>query len=155
HTIYYDQLPHYFLEFDVFDRSTGRFLSTRARHALLRGAPVVSVPVIRSGPVTSHDDLVSLVQRSLYKSLTWKENLTRAWAGRHLAPDRLWKETDPADLAEGLYIKVEQDDEVVGRYKYVRASFLTAVLESESHWLSRPIVPNRLADGIDIFGASR
>src|SRR5436305_13794310 len=33
HTIYYDQLPHYFLEFDVLDRHTGEFLSTDRRHA--------------------------------------------------------------------------------------------------------------------------
>jgi hypothetical protein len=46
---------------------------------------------------------------------------------------------------EGLYIKVEEDGQVLQRYKYVRASFLTTVIDSGSHWLSRPIVPNRLA----------
>lgn len=53
---------------------------------------------------------------------------------------------------EGLYIKVEEDDQVVGRYKLIRASFLTTVLESGSHWLNRPIPPNQLTDGLDIFG---
>ena len=52
---------------------------------------------------------------------------------------------------EGLYFKVEEDGRVVGRYKYVRASFLTRVLDSGSHWLTRPIVPNGLADGVDLF----
>ena len=57
---------------------------------------------------------------------------------------------------EGLYIKVEEDGVVKGRYKYVRTSFLTSVIQSESHWLARPIVPNQLADGVDIFvGAAR
>ena len=40
HTIFYDRLPHYFLEFDVYDRVADRFLSTPARRALLAGAPV-------------------------------------------------------------------------------------------------------------------
>jgi len=42
---------------------------------------------------------------------------------------------------------------VLGRYKWIRASFLTAVVDSGSHWLARPIVPNRLADGVDLFAA--
>jgi hypothetical protein len=54
---------------------------------------------------------------------------------------------------EGLYIKVEEGGQVVGRYKYIRASFLTAVVDSGGHWLRRPILPNRLADGVDLFGA--
>lgn len=31
HTVYYDRLPHYFLEFDVLDRETGYFLDTPSR----------------------------------------------------------------------------------------------------------------------------
>ena len=31
-------------------------------------------------------------------------------------------------------------------------SFLTSVVESGSHWLSRPIVPNQLRAGVDLFG---
>lgn len=46
HTIPYDQLPHYFLEFDVLDREAGVFLSTERRAAMLGGGPVVSVPVL-------------------------------------------------------------------------------------------------------------
>jgi hypothetical protein len=52
---------------------------------------------------------------------------------------------------EGLYIKVEEAEIVRARYKFVRASFLTAVSQSGSHWLSRPIIPNQLAAGVDIF----
>jgi hypothetical protein len=52
---------------------------------------------------------------------------------------------------EGLYIKVEQGGTVAERYKYIRASFLSAVLDSGSHWLDRPIVPNQLSSGVDLF----
>ena len=49
HTVYYDRLPHYFLEFDILDRETGRFLDTHTRHEMLWDLPVVSVPVLAEG----------------------------------------------------------------------------------------------------------
>ena len=53
---------------------------------------------------------------------------------------------------EGIYIKVEENGEVVDRMKYVRASFLQTVEESQSHWLDRPIIPNRITKAInDLF----
>jgi hypothetical protein len=55
---------------------------------------------------------------------------------------------------EGLYVKVEEDGEVAERHKFIRPSFLTAVLESGSHWMERPIIPNQLCQGIDIFEAN-
>jgi hypothetical protein len=56
---------------------------------------------------------------------------------------------------EGLYVKVEEGGEVRARYKLIRASFLTTVVDSGGHWLDRPIVPNRLAAGVDLFGERR
>ena len=49
HTVFYDALPHYFLEFDILDRETGVFLDTPARHRMLEGTSVVSVPVLGRG----------------------------------------------------------------------------------------------------------
>ena len=151
HTIFYDLLPHYFFEFDLLDRADGEFLSTERRRALLAGLPVVSVPVLLAGRLRSLDDLRSLVAPSLYKSSTWKPCLRQVAAQGGLDPDRIEAETDPSELSEGLYVKAEADGRVVGRYKYVRASFLTAVLDSGSHWLSRPVVPNQLAPGVDLY----
>ena len=48
---------------------------------------------------------------------------------------------------EGLYIKVEDGEHVLERYKWVRASFLGVVRDSGTHWLRRPIIPNGL-DGL-------
>jgi hypothetical protein len=47
---------------------------------------------------------------------------------------------------------VEEEGRVLDRYKFIRPSFLQAVVESGSHWLDRPVVPNLLADGVDLFG---
>jgi RNA ligase-like protein len=151
HTVFYDRLPGYFLEFDVLDRETGRFLSTEARRALLAGLPLVSVPVLWQGIAARPSDIPDMVTRSLYKSERWREGLVEAIRAEGLDPERLRGETDPADEAEGLYVKVEEGGCVVARYKYIRASFLTAVIDSGSHWLSRPIVPNQLADGVDLW----
>ena len=52
---------------------------------------------------------------------------------------------------EGLYLKREDGGRVTERYKYVRLDFLQAVADSDSHWMDRPIEPNRLAEGVDLF----
>jgi hypothetical protein len=65
----------------------------------------------------------------------------------------VWKETDYSDLMEGLYMKHEDAETVIGRYKWVRSGFLTTVVDSGTHWLRRPIIPNQLADGVDLFGS--
>jgi hypothetical protein len=151
HTVFYDALPHYFLEFDVLDTHERLFLSTDRRRALLAGAPIESVPVLIEGNVRSHSALTSLIGRSLLKSDQWRARLARAAGGVDIDVDRVVRETDPSDQMEGLYVKIEEDGRVVGRFKYVRASFLTCVVDSGTHWLNRPIVPNELAPGVDLF----
>jgi hypothetical protein len=154
HTIFYDALPHYFLEFDVLDCETGAFLSTPMRRKLLEGLPVASVPVLHEGGIASPAALKALIAPSLYKSLGWRVALAAAAeAGGHRAT-YVDKQTDASDLAEGLYIKVEENGYVAARFKYVRHDFLAAVLDSASHWQSRPILPNQLRAGVKIAGMS-
>lgn len=155
HTIFYDALPHFFLEFDVLDRRTGDFLDTDRRRELLRDTPVVSVPVVGRGQWSRIDALVALIRPSLYKTDGWREALAEAARRAGVDPDRAALQTDGSDLAEGLYVKHEADGVVRGRYKYVRASFLDVVVDSGSHWLDRPIIPNALADGVDIYDEAR
>ena len=152
HTVFYDRLPHYFLEFDVLDKETGDFLSTDRRREALCKAPVASVPVLWSGSANSLEALVALVRPSLYKSPQWRNVLKSTCEARGLDLDLISRETDTSDLMEGLYLKVEENERVVDRLKYVRPGFLTAVLDSGSHWLARPIVPNQLAQDADLFG---
>jgi hypothetical protein len=152
HTVFYDRLPHYFHEFDVLDRQTGEFLSTRRRRELLEGLPVVSVPVLFSGKVSHLEELLSLISPSLYKSPKWRESLRESAEAEGLDPEQVARETDRSDLMEGLYVKAEEADSVVGRYKYVRADFHSTILDSGTHWARRPILPNALADGVNLFG---
>jgi hypothetical protein len=154
HTVFYDVLPHYFLEFDVLDTQDGVFLSTERRRALLEGLPLVAVPVLWEGPLPTLGTLQALIGPSQFKSAAWRERLGAVCASLGLDPQSVSGETDPLDTMEGLYIKIEEDGRVVERYKLIRTSFLTTVLQSGSHWLDRPIVPNQLREGVDLFAGA-
>jgi hypothetical protein len=146
HTVFYDALPHYFCEFDVLDRHTGRFLGTDRRRDLLRDTPVVAVPVLGRGVWHRLDQLTALMGDSTAKTPHWREALARAAAAAGVDPARAAAQTDPVDQMEGLYLKREEDGVVTGRYKWVRPSFSSTVLDSGSHWLDRPVLANQLAD---------
>lgn len=148
HTIYYDLLPNYFMEFDILDRETDRFLDTPSRHELIRGLPVASCPVLASGKFTNIDEILKYLGDSKYISSDHIAHLREAAERLGLDAGRVCRETDASRTMEGIYIKVEENGEVVDRMKYVRASFLQTVEESQSHWLDRPIVPNRITVSI-------
>ncbi len=152
HTVYYDRLPHYFLEFDIYDRIEGVFLSTPRRHQILQSTPVRSVPVLFSGDGKELKKPESLLKPSLYKSADWKESLKTQASSLGQDIERVLRETDLSDTAEGLYIKIEENGVVTDRFKWVRHNFLQAIAESGSHWRDRPTLPNGLAPGIDLFG---
>lgn len=151
HTVFYDRLPHYLMEFDILDTETGDFLSTHARAARLAGLPIAPVRVLYEGPAQSIEHLRALLGRSAFKSDGWRDRLDLVARENKLDPAKVRAETDAHDAMEGLYLKVEEKGRVVARYKFIRPSFVTAVLDSGSHWLDRPIVPNQLADGVDLF----
>lgn len=152
HSVFYDRLPHHFHEFDIYDRRADCFLSTPRRHALLAGAPVLPVPVLYAGPMPARPALLwQLVRPSLAKSTTWRERFADTVAREGLPLDLCRQQTDPSDQAEGLYIKVEDDQRVLARYKLVRPDFVQTILDSGSHHQRRPILPNGLAEGVDLY----
>ena len=67
---------------------------------------------------------------------------------------REWQRADRSDRAEGLYIKVEEDGQVVERYKLVRPDFVQAILDADEHHATQPFIPNQLAEGVDIYAPS-
>ena len=144
HSIYYDALPHYFMEFDILDRSDMRFLDTASRRALTRELPICSARVLGEGEYRRQEDMLKLLGDSGYITDAHIENLRRAAEKEGLDPEAICRQTDSRRTMEGLYIKVEEGGEVVRRVKYVRATFLQVVEESQTHWLERPIVPNGL-----------
>ena len=144
HTIFYDALPHYFLEFDVLDREADMFLDTPSRHELLMNLPVVSVPVICRKAFGTLKELTSLIGNSHFIRAGHITRMLQYCEEEGLDRDTAWNETDRSTTMEGLYIKLEENGRVFDRFKFVRKSFLQTVIDSGTHWLMRPIIPNRL-----------
>ncbi len=153
HTVYYDLLPHYFMEFDIYDKQTNQFLSTKKRMELLKDYNFIhSVKVLYTGEIRNLNQLKSFIGKSYFISENIKECLMEECKKSNLDFLRVEKETDLSGIMEGLYIKVEEDDIVRERYKFVRESFKTNIINSETHWLDRPIIENKLINGADMFG---
>ena len=125
------------------------FLDTISRKELIKDLPVYSVPVLACGKFNKMEDVIKYLRDSNYISDSHRDNLVNEAVKLNLDSDRILRETDASRLMEGLYIKVEENGCVVDRMKYVRYSFLQTVDTSETHWLDRPIVPNKLDKPID------
>lgn len=155
HTVFYDRLPHYFMEFDIFDKEEERFFSTARRQEILAEASFVrSVPVLEKGRYEKISDITGLVRHSNFISEEPAKGLKEQCEKCGVDEERTKGQTDLSGVMEGIYIKVEEGDYTVDRLKFVRRSFLNSILDSEGHWMNRPLVANRLADGTDLFTCS-
>lgn len=152
HTVFYDLLPHYVMEFDVLDRETGDFLSSRRRRELLKDSPIRSVLILHESALRSKGQLIMLADhQSYFQTGLWRQRLIEQAASVGVDDGLVLRQTDGTGLMEGVYIKVEDDERVLKRYKWVRHSFLNSISDSETHWLDRPIIPNLLAPGVELF----
>ena len=144
HTVFYNNLPYYFMEFDIYDSETGTWLSTGRRRVMLEGSDIVSVKVLADGHFDRLGDLSKLVVASNFINQHSREE-DLIGACEYVGYRKGIEQTDQTGLMEGLYIKEEDDDSVLGRYKFVRKSFLDAVAESGGHWFDKTFVYNGLA----------
>ena len=132
HSVHYRKLPHYFFEFDIYDKDVESFLTLDARLQMLEGTGIHTVPVIDRGSATV-DKLHALIGASAFDS-----SFDNPTTGK----------TD--NLMEGLYLRVESENCVAGRAKIVRPEFVEKVKQSE-HWQHQKMVPNQLDEGADIW----
>lgn len=132
HSIHYRQLPHFFFEFDIYDKQRSLFLDLASRLALLAGSGVQTVPVVHTGALR-RSDLESLIGASQFDS-----SFENPYTGR----------TD--NRMEGLYVRTEANGAVTARAKFVRPEFVEKIKQSV-HWQQQAITPNLLADGVDIW----
>ena len=123
HSIEYDQLPHYFFGFDVYNKDKKHFLDTKTREKMFTGSPIYLVPVVHRGPLQNQKELEKLITTSRYGS----------------------------DQAEGLYLKIESNNKIINRAKFVRESFTQKLAEDNSHWKYRQMKMNQLAEGVSIW----
>jgi hypothetical protein len=132
HSVHYRALPHYFFEFDLYDKDAAQFLDLATRLQMLDCTGLHTVPVLHRGPATA-EELRALIGPSAFDSA-----FDNPVTGR----------TD--HLMEGLYVRTEADGHVTGRAKMVRPEFVEKVKQSE-HWQHQAMVPNHLAEGAEIW----
>lgn len=111
----YDSLPDWFLLFDVYDRKTAKFWSTRRRDELANLLDLSIVPELYKGKVT----LVELCDRVVKKRSLFSN-----------------------ELLEGVVIRRESADWLLTRAKLVRSDFTQNI---NQHWSRREIEWNCLA----------
>jgi hypothetical protein len=132
HSVHYRQLPHYFFEFDIYDKDQEDFLCLEKRLSLMEGAGIETVPVVHQGTI-GREELQNLIGPSQFDS-EFENPLTRC--------------TD--NLMEGLYLRIEAGGSVSGRAKFVRPEFVEKVKQS-THWQHQAMVPNLLKEGVDLW----
>jgi hypothetical protein len=132
HSVHYRALPHYFFEFDIYDKDVTQFLDLNTRLRMLEGTRLHTVPVLRRGAATA-EELRGLIGPSAFDS-----RFDNPTTGRI------------DQLMEGIYLRTEADGYVTGRAKMVRPEFVEKVKQSE-HWQHQAMVPNELAQGSDIW----
>lgn len=152
HAMFYDALPHYWNEFDIWDRSIEDFLDTETRKHILASAPVLQVPVLFAGIAPKKlSDLLVLIGSSYGRTDAWQKRFEQIVKREGFDVAKAWATTDVSERMEGLYIKTEENGRVTGRFKFVRHDFVQAINDSKIHHSAQPFIPNQLADGVDIF----
>jgi hypothetical protein len=132
HSVHYRRLPHYFFEFDIYDKQSEQFLSLERRLALLEGTGLHTVPVLHTGSL-DRDRLSALIGPSQFDSAF---------------DNPITNRTD--NLMEGLYLRTEARGIVTGRAKFVRPEFVEKLKQSE-HWQHQAMTANRLEEGADLW----
>lgn len=132
HSVHYRQLPHYFFEFDIYDKDDAVYLSLDRRVRMIEGSGIHTVPVVHTGALRV-EELAALIGPSRFDS-----RFDNPVTGR------------PDDLVEGLYLRTERAGAVSGRAKVVRPEFVERLKRSE-HWQHQAMVPNRLRADADIW----
>lgn len=114
HSLGYDALPDWFLLFDVYDRSAGKFWSTGRRNTLAVQAGLMTVPQVLRGKTT----LSALMQTVNAVTSFYR-----------------------AGTLEGVVIRRESTDWCEARAKLVRLDFTQTIGD---HWRKRAIEWNRV-----------
>jgi len=132
HSIHYTQLPHYFFEFDIYDKSEACFLDYQTRMEILDNSGIQTVPIVHRGRLTAKQ-LPQLSSESAFGSQF-----------EHPVTGKM------DNLMEGLYLRTEDQGKVTGRSKFVRPEFTEKVKRSD-HWQKKPVRPNLLKSETTIW----
>jgi RNA ligase len=119
HAVEYDDLPSHFLCFDVLEKSSERFLSQRAIDALLIERNVAADELHRVPCLATLD--------------AWPRDFD-AFVAHTLGQSRYGKQ-----IAEGLYVRVENQQHVIDRVKYRRKTFVSGRTDFNSNMVNNSL----------------
>lgn len=114
HTIPYCKLPDWFLAFDIYDLSSGKFLGRDQRHDLLKGTDIAEVPYLGRMRINKQTivEMLSEQQSKLYDG-----------------------------PMEGIYLRVDsRAGYLLHRAKVVRPGFIQSI---DRHWSRNKFAANR------------
>jgi len=117
HGIYYDKLPSYFIAFDIYSQTEGKFYSREKFYSVLEETAIQKVSKIFTGTIQSKERLVELL------------NTTRSYY--YDGP------------IEGLYIRLDEGDYLLHRSKLVSPQFQQEIID-DGHWSRRILVKNKV-----------
>lgn len=115
HSLSYDQLPDWWLVFDVYDRTAGQFWCVERRNALVTSHGMTTVPALARSRFALQD-LVTLVNN---RPSSYRDG-----------------------ALEGIVVRSEDAHWTSARAKLVRADFVQQIGE---HWRTRALEWNQLA----------
>ncbi len=150
--IYYDELPHYFMECDIFDRETGYFLDNSARKQLTSQMPICSVPVLAKGQFFSLEEVLKYLGYSTYITLKYVHVIAENVEKLGIPALTVCQHSDRTRQMKGIYIKVEEAGLVIDRLKFIRDSFIQNEEPDRANVNPLPqgiIIPNGLCVPID------
>jgi len=111
HSVKYNNLPSYFISFDIYDKNNNKFLSTKKQKEILKDTKIKSNPIIFEGRLESADNLNNYKIKSQFGD----------------------------NIMEGIYLRVDDEDYNLKRYKYVNKSFSERINE---HWKKKLLKTN-------------
>lgn len=114
HSVAYDQLPDYFIAFDLYDREARSFLPKSTVQHLLGPTSIHLIADIATSCSFTLDELTQLAntQKSSYAS---------------------------NQLVEGVYLRTVDEKGTIHRAKIVRAEFLQQIEDNSRHWSQRMV----------------
>ena len=114
HTIKYNNLPDWFIGFDIYDKQQNIFLSTKLRNDMLNRMNIHIIPCIDKGMY----NLYKLEKLLLHTQSYFSD-----------------------ELVEGLYLRHEDDDKLINRVKLVNPTFIQSI---DLHWSKTNLKCNKV-----------
>lgn len=119
HSINYQDLPDWFVAFDLYDRVEEKFWSRKRLEKHLEGTSIKLIPLVADGETFKKpEELRALTERQSYFN---------------------------DSPVEGVYLRICDDNWLIQRGKIVRHDFVAGIT---GHWLKAELIPNRIDPSI-------